>query len=115
MAGQTSPFWTKLACEDEGRKGAPCPVPSNQGALTPTFLALAPGIQDKSGEYFEWCANFTIDKCLDNLHDMMHLTCAMTNHTEQDQLWNLTVTWLGDWTAPIAPALVTPLAEAPTA
>merc|ERR1719199_2056514 len=77
MAGQTSPFWTKLACEDEGRKGAPCPVPASMGALTPTFLALAPGIESKAGQYFEWCANSTINHCLDNLHDEMHQTCAL--------------------------------------
>merc|ERR1711959_678212 len=77
MATQSSPFWNKLACRDEGRKGAPCPVPANQGALTPTFLALAPALDKTSGQYYEWCAPGKITDCMDSLKDLKSRTCAL--------------------------------------
>merc|ERR1712159_628691 len=83
MASQSSPFWNKLSCMDEGRKGAPCPVPANQGALTPTFLALAPSIEHTSGQYYEWCAPGKISDCLDSLQDLKSRSCALPD--EQDK------------------------------
>jgi len=38
-----SPMFSWLGCKTEGRPGVKCPVLPQQGALTPTFLALAPG------------------------------------------------------------------------
>jgi len=102
MASQTSAFWTKLACEDEGRTGAPCPVPSNQGALTPTFLALAPNVAAQSGQYFEWCAPAPLNRCIDSVKDMMKgAACALSSEADKQQLWNISADWVKDWTQPI--------------
>merc|ERR1719473_886611 len=115
MAGQSSPFWTKLACEDEGRPGAPCPVPSNQGALTPAFLSLSPKLDGLSGQYFEWCTNFTVNNCLDSIYDTIHRTCALSSQSDRDALWALSARWVANYSAPIGTAVSQPSlpAEAP--
>jgi len=103
MAGQTSPFWTKLSCSDEGRKGAPCPVPADQGALTPTFLALAPGIESSTGQYYEWCEIAPLNKCIDSLKDLKAgAVCALSSEAEKETLWNLSAKWVSKYSSPIA-------------
>jgi len=79
-------FW--LGCKSDGRKGAPCPTTPAQGALTPTFLALAPGIEENSGSYFEWCAKAKV-------------MIAPASQSYQEGLWNLTLNWVGNFSAPL--------------
>jgi len=102
MASQSSPFWTKLSCMDEGRKGAPCPVPANQGALTPTFLALAPDIESTSGQYYEWCESGPINDCLDSIQDLKSRSCALSSDADKQTLWDLSARWVSNHSSPIA-------------
>jgi retinol dehydrogenase-12 len=111
MATQTSKFWTKLSCADEGRKGAPCPVPSNQGALTPTFLALAPDMTASSGKYFEWCAEAPLTHCIDSVKDMMGGVCALSSESDKQALWELSTEWVKGWTDPITAVKQLPLEQ----
>eukprot|EP00937_MAST-01D_sp_MAST-1D-sp2_P006234 g6234.t1 len=97
MAGKAnmSPFFFKLACTTESRKGAPCPTTAAQGALTPAFLAMAPDAYlpaAETGGYFEWCAPSKVSKCVGGPSTVAH--CQLSTQAEQASLWNLTASWV---------------------
>lgn len=104
MANESSTFWDALACTTEGRKGAPCPCPIDQGALTPAFLGIAPPkfITENSGQYFEWCHNASVTKCLDSLGDVVQLKCALDAQSDQEKLWDISANWVKDYRKPVA-------------
>mmetsp|Transcript_51748 Transcript_51748/g.147507 ORF Transcript_51748/g.147507 Transcript_51748/m.147507 type:complete len:362 (-) Transcript_51748:73-1158(-) len=91
MAAAVTPFWHWFACKSDGREGAPCPTTPAQGALTPTFLALAPGIEGSSGSYYEWCAK-------------TKPMVGPASQAFQDALWNLTLKWVSNVSAPLGVA-----------
>merc|ERR1719482_898705 len=66
-AGNLSPMFHWLSCKTEGRPGAPCPTLPSQGALTPTFLALAPSDTIANGKFYEWCETAQVNECMDAL------------------------------------------------
>jgi len=102
-SGNLSPLFEKLACATEGRPGAPCPTSPAQGALTPTFLALAPGIEKESGNFYEWCEPTKVEQCMDAFDGPMIPTqCAGADQAWKDELWNLTAKWVANWSSPLA-------------
>jgi NAD(P)-dependent dehydrogenase (short-subunit alcohol dehydrogenase family) len=98
-----SPVFRKLACATDGRPGAPCPTLPAQGALTPTFLALAPTEKIDNGKYYEWCETAPVNQCLDVLDGPWIPTqCAGEDQKYKDGLWDLTAKWVENFTAPLA-------------
>jgi hypothetical protein len=94
-----SPMFERLACATESRPGAPCPTSPSQGALTPTFLALHPGIEADSGKFFEWCAPAEVDQCMD--FEAGPAVCAGASQEYKDGLRNLTAAWVKNFTQPL--------------
>eukprot|EP01062_Namystynia_karyoxenos_P038567 TRINITY_DN27_c0_g1_i2.p1 TRINITY_DN27_c0_g1~~TRINITY_DN27_c0_g1_i2.p1 ORF type:complete len:672 (+),score=268.69 TRINITY_DN27_c0_g1_i2:70-2085(+) len=104
-SGNLSPEWLALSCHSEGRKGAPCPTTPEMGALTPVFLALAPGIESTSGKYYEWCAPADVKMCMDGQSKWTPgKWCGGSSQEYKDGLWNLTAQWVANYSAPIEPA-----------
>merc|ERR1712190_29780 len=89
MAANVPRVFNWFACMSDGRKGAPCPTTPAQGALTPAFLALAPGIQHHSGDYYEWCAPTKLPPAGGSSQDF------------KDGLWNLTARWVENFSMPL--------------
>lgn len=111
-AGNLAPAFQKLACETEGRPGAPCPTSPAQGALTPTFLALAPGIEQTSGRFYEWCEPTEVKQCLDFLDgSFVPTACSGEDQAWKDGLWSLTEGWVKNWTAALVPTTAAVRAE----
>jgi hypothetical protein len=97
-----SPFFQKLACQQEGRPGATCPTSPAQGALTPTFLALAPLSNIEAGKFYEWCQVADLKQCLDIFDGPIIPTqCSGGDQKYKEGLWKLTEQWLANWTAPL--------------
>lgn len=90
MASNASSFFSWLACQSDGRQGAPCPTTPAIGALTPTFLALAPGIEKTSGGYYEWCAPAKLP----------NPGAAGASDAYKEELWKRTKTWIANFTEP---------------
>lgn len=91
MGSSASSHFSKFACSVDGRQGAPCPTTPAEGALTPTFLALAPGIEKNSGSYYEWCSQT----------DFSTISTAGASQDYKNRLWSLTEKWLANFTQPI--------------
>jgi len=109
-SGNLSPLFEKLACATEGRPGAPCPTLPSQGALTPTFLALAPGTEKESGNFYEWCEPANVEQCMDAFDGPLVPTqCAGADQAWKDELWNLTAKWVANWSAPLVSNVVKPV------
>jgi hypothetical protein len=103
--GNLSPFFEWLSCKTEGRKGAACPATPAMGALTPTFAALAPGISKDAGKFFEWCGTADVDRCLDfNDGPLLPMACPGKDEKFKGRLWNLTESWVADYSSPLAAA-----------
>lgn len=100
-----SPFFHWLACKTEGRPGSSCPALPAQGALTPTFLALAPGIETTSGRYYEWCEPAEVTQCTDfNDGNPAPLSCPGASDEYKLALNNLTASWVANFTLPFTPS-----------
>eukprot|EP00929_Paragymnodinium_shiwhaense_P119436 TRINITY_DN91334_c0_g1_i1.p1 TRINITY_DN91334_c0_g1~~TRINITY_DN91334_c0_g1_i1.p1 ORF type:complete len:671 (+),score=117.63 TRINITY_DN91334_c0_g1_i1:61-2073(+) len=97
-----SPLFKWLGCHTESRPGSPCPARPDQGALTPTFLALHPDLQKDSGKFFEWCAPAKVTQCMDL--EAGPAVCAGADQKYKDGLRNLTQSWLKNFTQPLADA-----------
>ena len=54
-----------------------------------------------NGQYFEWCANYSVARCLDSMHDMTTNVCALANETDKKALWALSASWVQNYSSPI--------------
>lgn len=109
-ADNLSPFFKKLACETETRPGSGCPVSAEQGALTPTFLAMSPDIGKDSGKFFEWCAPANVQQCMDEAWGPA--ICPGFTQKYKDGLFELTSKWLANFSAPLEEKAVAHLDDA---
>jgi NAD(P)-dependent dehydrogenase (short-subunit alcohol dehydrogenase family) len=91
-----SKTWSYLACQADGREGAPCPTTPPMGALTPVFLALAPVASLSSGSFYEWCYKSTLPG--------PGVMVPGASQEYQEGLRNLTEKWLANYTKPISVA-----------
>lgn len=91
-----SKTWSYLACQADGREGAPCPTTPPMGALTPVFLALAPVASLSSGSFYEWCYKSTLPG--------PGFMVPGASQEYQEGLRNLTAKWLANYTKPISVA-----------
>lgn len=103
-----SPKFKDLACQTEGRPGAPCPTSPAQVALTPTFLSLAPISNLKNGKFYEWCMPDDLNRCMDVLDGPWTPgACAGADQAYKDGLWELTAKWVANFTGPFGESRTT--------